>query len=185
MKEKYLELLKEVKREGITDLIKWLEESDFFIAPASTKYHLNKKGGLVEHSLNVYHALLNEDSLSLKYEFSFDSLALAGLLHDICKANYYKLSERNVKNEEGKWVKEPYYTTDDQFPIGHGEKSVIIIQKFITLTDEEVAAIRWHMGGYESKENYQYISKAFSEYPLALLLHIADLKATYLYEKEN
>ncbi len=185
MKEKYLKLLREIKREGIENLISWLEESDFFEAPASTKYHLNKKGGLVEHSFNVYHTLLDEYSLFTKYETLSDSLTLVGLLHDVCKANYYKLSERNVKNEEGKWIKEPYYTTDDQFPIGHGEKSVIIIQRFVKLTDEEIAAIRWHMGGYESKENYQYISNAFAKYPLVTLLHIADLKATYLYEKEN
>lgn len=180
-KEKFIKLLKLTKREGINNLINWLEnESDFFIAPASTKYHLSKEGGLLEHSLNVYENLLDEISIQSK-NFNKDSLIIVSLLHDICKANYYLLSEKNVK-KNNEWVKESYYTIDDQHPLGHGEKSVIIIQKYIKLTEEEIIAIRWHMGGYESKDNYNYLSKAFSKYPLAVILHIADLKSTYLSE---
>lgn len=177
MKEQYIKLLKETKRKGINKLIKWLETTDFFTAPASTRYHLARETGLLEHSLNVYQNLLIEADLC----YSSDSLIIVALLHDICKANYYSVSERNVKREN-EWVKEPYYTIDDQFPIGHGEKSVILIQKFIDLTKEEIAAIRWHMGAYESKDNYIYLNKAFEKYPLALYLHIADLKATYIDE---
>jgi len=179
MKENYIDLLKSTNRKGIDKLIKWLEqETDFFTAPASTKYHLSKEGGLLEHSLNVYVELLDE-----YFEDNIESMIIVSLLHDICKANYYTVSERNVK-KDGFWIKEPYYTVDDQFPVGHGEKSVMIIQRFIKLSDEEVAAIRWHMGAYEPKENYGSLGQAFNKYPLALYLHIADLKATYIKESE-
>lgn len=177
-KEHYIELLKSTKRKGINKLIKWLETTDFFTAPASTKYHLSREKGLLEHSMHVLDNLIVEDS-----EHEFETCIIVALLHDICKANYYSVKERNVKKED-KWVKEPYYVVDDQFPIGHGEKSVILIQKFIDLTEEEIAAIRWHMGAYESKDNYMYLNKVFEKYSLALYLHIADLKATYIDEKE-
>lgn len=183
MKKQYIDLLFATKRKGIDNLIKWIETTDFFTAPASTKYHLSKEGGLLEHSLNVYDELLKEVVVE-GLDINNSSLVIVSLLHDLCKANYYSVSERNVK-KDNKWIKEPYYTVNDQFPIGHGEKSVIIIQKYIELTNEEIAAIRWHMGGYESKENYSYLSKTFSEYPLALMLHIADLKSTYLKEKDS
>ena len=183
MKKQYIDLLLATKRKGIDNLIKWIETTDFFTAPASTKYHLSKEGGLLEHSLNVYDELLKEVVVE-GLNINNSSLVIVSLLHDLCKANYYSVSERNVK-KDNKWVKEPYYTVNDLFPMGHGEKSVIIIQKYIELTNEEIAAIRWHMGGYESKENYSYLSKTFSEYPLALMLHIADLKSTYLKEKDS
>lgn len=180
MKEQYIKLLKISNRRGIDKLIEWLETTDFFTAPASTKYHLAKKGGLAEHSLNVYDELVNEYGVS----DNIGSLIIVALLHDICKANFYSIGERNVKRGN-KWVQEPYYIIEDQLPIGHGEKSVMIIQKFIELSDEEIAAIRWHMGAYEPKEHYSSLSKAFTKYPLALYLHIADLKATYIREKEG
>lgn len=181
MKEKYIELLKSTNREGINDLLNWLENcTDFFTAPASTKYHLSREEGLLEHSLNVYKMLSNE-----KYsQAGLDTIIITSLLHDVCKANFYKTSFRNVKNENGEWEKVPYYTIDDSFPLGHGEKSVILIQKYIKLTDEEIAAIRWHMGGYEPKEYYNALSVAYNKYPLVLYLYIADLKATYILEKE-
>lgn len=178
MKEKYIKLLRETERKGMDDLINYLEnETDFFKAPASTKYHLNKEGGLVEHSLNVYYELY----LETPDNFDNNSLIIVSLLHDLCKANFYSVSEKNV-NKNGKWMKEPYYMINDLYPMGHGEKSLIIAQKYIDLTDEEMFAIRWHMGFSESKENYNYINKAFSKYPLSLYLHIADLKATYIDE---
>lgn len=186
-KKEFIDLLKSTNREGIEDLINWLEnESDFFISPASTKYHLSYKGGLLEHSLNVLNQMINQLALDLSDEQVTEELrsstVIVSLLHDICKANYYSEKERNVKNEKGEWVKEPYFITDDMYPLGHGEKSVMIIQKYIKLTDDEIMAIRWHMGGFEPKDNYQYLSKAFSKYYLALALHIADLKATYVTE---
>lgn len=184
MKEKFIELLKSTKREGIDDLLNWLEnETDFFNAPASTKYHLSKEEGLLEHSLNVFNELAKEMS-STEFIDIFNSIIIVSLLHDVCKANYYTTNYRNVKTKNGEWVQVPYYSIDDLLPLGHGEKSVILVQKYIDLTDEEVAAIRWHMGAYEPKENYSTLGNAFNKYPLALYLHIADLKATYIAEKE-
>ena len=105
------------------------------------------------------------------------------LLHDICKANYYKVDFRNAKNQvTGEWEKVPYYTVDDTIPYGHGEKSVMMLTEYIKLTNEEKYAIRWHMGFTEAKENYQYLSVAYKKYPVALLLHEADLEATYFFD---
>lgn len=188
--EEFVSLLRSTEREGIDNLIYWLNNAtDFFTSPASTKYHLAEKGGLLKHSLNVYNQLIKELAVDTPAqeeipEELISSAVVVSLLHDICKANFYSVKNRNVKNELGKWETEPYYVVDDQFPIGHGEKSIILIQKFIKLSDDEIMAIRWHMGGFESKDNYQYVSNAFSKCSLALLLHIADMKATYIDENK-
>lgn len=178
MKEEFLNLLRSVNRDGIENLITFLEKTDFFTAPASTKFHNAFEGGLLSHSLNVYKAL--KELIGDKW--SNDTLIIVGLLHDICKVNLYKVDFRNRKNENGEWVKEPYYTSDDLMPLGHGEKSVMILSEFIKLSKEELYAIRWHMGGYEPKENYGYIAKAYEKYPLAVYTHMADLMATYILE---
>ncbi len=186
-KDEFLEAFSlSVKRPGSDRLLSWLKKTDFFTAPASTRFHGDHEGGLCEHSLNVYHRLQGEIS-SVGLEISDESIAICGLLHDICKANFYKVSQRNVKNEKtGKWEKQPFYQVEDQFPYGHGEKSVFLIERFMHLRTEEAVAIRWHMGGFdESVKGGSYaISGAFEKYPLALLLHAADLKATYLDEKK-
>ena len=177
LKEQFIKLLKSTKREGIDNLINWLEnETDFFNAPASSKYHLAVEGGLLQHSLNVFNELIKECEVS-------DTTIIVSLLHDICKINSYKKSSKNVQNKEGKWEKIPCYISDETLPLGHSEKSIILIQKFIKLTDEEITTIRWHMGGFEPKENYRYLNGAFNKYELAVRLHIADLKATYIIEK--
>ncbi len=174
MKEEFIKLLKETNREGMDKLIEFLENTDFFTAPASTKYHGAFEGGLLAHSMKVY------EILKTKTEDS-DSVKIIALLHDICKANFYKTDYRNVK-KDGVWEQVPYYTVDDTIPYGHGEKSVMMITEFIKLTPEEKYAIRWHMGFTEPKENYNTIGLAYKKYPLALLLHEADLEATYLYD---
>lgn len=182
-KEYFIKALRSTNREGIDKLISCLEyETDFFTAPASTKYHLAYEGGLLEHSLNVLN-MLKEECLDIT-ELSSESIVLVSLLHDVCKANYYKKDYRNVK-VDGTWKQVECYTVDDQVPLGHGEKSVIILQNYINLTLEEAMAIRWHMGGFETKENYNCVNKAFNEYKLAFLLHIADMKATYLLENKK
>ena len=174
MKEEFIKLLKEINREGIDKLIEFLEGSDFFEAPASTRYHGAWKGGLLEHSMKVY------EILKTKTEDN-DSVKIISLLHDICKVNYYKTDFRNVK-KDGVWEQVPYYTVDDSIPYGHGEKSVMMITEFIKLTPEEKYAIRWHMGFTEPKENYGSISVAYKKYPIALLTHEADLEATYFFD---
>ena len=175
MKEEFINLLKQTNREGMDKLIEFLERTDFFEAPASTRFHGCFKGGLLEHSLKVYEILKTktEDSASVK---------IIALLHDVCKANFYKVDYRNAKNEQGVWEKVPYYTVDDTIPYGHGEKSVMMISEFIKLTPEERYAIRWHMGFTEPKELYGTIGIAYKKYPIALLTREADLEATYFYD---
>ena len=110
-----------------------------------------------------------------------ESLIIIGLLHDICKVNYYKTDYRNAKNALGVWEKVPYYTVEDTIPYGHGEKSVMMLSEYIKLTNEEKYSIRWHMGYTEPKELYTTIGEAYKKYPIALLTHEADLEATYFY----
>jgi len=180
IKNKIIELLGSTERKGIDKVIKYLESSDFFEAPASTRYHGNYKGGLAEHSLNVYEIFKKKNEI---YDFglSDDTVKITALLHDICKTNFYTVSSRNMK-KDGKWIKVPYYAVDDQVPFGHGEKSVILLQQFIRLSKEEVIIIRWHMGGYEPKENYNYISNSWNICKAGVALHTADLESSYILE---
>ena len=115
-------------------------------------------------------------------EENIELAELIGLLHDICKANFYKVDYRNAKNSLGVWEKVPYYTIDDTIPYGHGEKSVMMISEYIKLTVEEKYCIRWHMGFTEPKELYNTLGQAYKKYPLALLTHEADLETTYFYD---
>ena len=182
MKEEFLKLLRTVNREGIESLIQFLEKSDFFIAPASTRFHGDHEGGLAEHSMKVYEILKHKVANNIKgIEVPEESIIIIGLLHDICKTNFYKVDYRNAKNALGVWEKVPYYTIDDTIPYGHGEKSVMMITEYIKLTPEEKYAIRWHMGYTEPKELYNSIGAAYTKYPIALLTHEAGLEATYFY----
>lgn len=181
MKEKMLELLKSINREGMDKLILFLEKTDFFEAPASTRFHGCYEGGLVEHSIKVYEILSDKIDKS-DLEIDSDTIKIVALLHDICKLNYYKVEYRNAKNKNGEWEKVPYYTVDDTIPYGHGEKSVMMLSEFISLTNEEKYAIRWHMGFTEPKELYSTIGMAFKKYPLALLLFESDLESTYFFD---
>ena len=188
-KEEFIEIYNEnIKRHGADNLLKWLEKSDFFTAPASTRYHGSFEGGLVEHSVNVYHCLkdyLSRERAKTVYnmDYSEETIAVAALLHDICKTNFYSVSTRN-KKEDGKWVEVPFYTIDDKMPYGHGEKSVFMIQFFMRLEMDEAFAIRFHMG-FSGPEDVNLISRAFEMYPLAYALHVADCEAAYFLEKSN
>ncbi len=180
---------KTIHREGSTDLLKYLlsDESDFFTAPASSRYHGSHSEGLVSHSLNVYECLndyLSRDTVRNLYDLSIspESTAIAALQHDVCKINIYRTSTRNVKDSTGNWQKVPYYEFDDRFPYGHGEKSVYIISKYMKLTDEEAFAIRYHMG-FSGTDEARNVGDAFRLYPLALALSIADMEATFFLEK--
>ena len=184
LKEKFIKLLKSTNREGIDELISYIESTDFFTAPASTRFHSSHEGGLLEHSLNVYKRLnyrLKNDDLYKNLGYNDDTIILVSTLHDICKANCYEIDFKNVKNEYGEWVQTPFYTFNDKWPVGHGEKSVMLIQKYIKLTDEEMLAIRYHMGAYIDGEANK-ASQAFNLSPLSLALHIADEEATDIIE---
>lgn len=187
MRDRFMQICqRQIKRDGIVELLRYMDlETDFFTAPASTKFHGNYRGGLAEHSLNVYDALQKVVSLFPDIKISEESIAISALFHDLCKANYYVESTRNVKDDAtGKWNKVPYFATDDQFPVGHGEKSVILLMKHMKLTDDEIYAIRWHMGGFDSATRGGDFgeSKAYESCPLAVMLHMADMMASYLME---
>lgn len=167
-----------IKRDGIEEILIGLEKSDFFTAPASTRFHDSEEGGLCQHSLNVWSHLYND--IGGKGEFAVESVAIVSLFHDLCKIGYYKIEMRNKKDEKGKWISVPFYTVEDKLPFGHGEKSVFMLMQDMKLTLEESMAIRWHMGLSVPKEEYSTMSEAFTQFPLALHLHIADMKATYL-----
>lgn len=198
MKDRFVELYQQlITRPGADKLLAWLETADFFEAPASTRFHLSRPGGLVEHSIHVYHRLHdlfvserqnreNEPFIELS-DSEEETIAICGLLHDICKANFYAVEMRNRKNEQGQWEKYPFYVVNDQLPYGHGEKSVYIISGFMKLTREEAMAIRWHMGFSDNdfKAGGFSVGNAFEKFPLALLTHMADLQATYLDERKD
>lgn len=140
---------------------------------------------MAEHSLNVYETF-NRKNKEYDFGLSYDTVAITSLLHDVCKVNFYTTYIKNVNiagvGEKPVWRKQEVYGVDDQMPAGHGEKSVFILRQFINLTKEEVLLIRWHMGGYEPKENYNHISKAWNMYKAGVALHTADLEASYILE---
>ena len=173
-KQKFIEYYQaNIHREGADRLLEWLIGSDFFTAPASTRFHAAYEGGLVEHSLNVYKVFMKKHFV--EGEDDPESVAICTLLHDICKAGFYEVSYRNRKNE------------DDRFPYGHGEKSVFLIERFMRLKNDEAVAIRWHMGGFDdtAKAGSFAIAHAYEQYPLAVKVHLSDLEATYLCESRN
>lgn len=180
-KESFLTLCSEyIKREGIFDLMGWLETTDFFTAPASTRYHLSREGGLCQHSINVFNSLVTVMK-AFGIKTTRETAAIITLFHDICKADTYKVNFRNAKDENGQWQKVPYFAFEEQFCYGsHGGKSVFLIQKFMPLSDEEAVAINCHMGNEDGKYT---TANAYKQYPLAWALHVADEAATYITEK--
>ncbi|MBC3515857.1 HD domain-containing protein [Neobittarella massiliensis] len=186
-KEEFIRIFNEqVTRPGADRLLNWLEKTDFFTAPASTRFHCACQQGLVRHSLSVYQVLMEKHFV--EGEDNPESFAICGLLHDLCKAQFYKVSTRNVKNEQtGQWEKVPFYQVEDVFPYGHGEKSVFLIERFMRLKTAEAMAIRWHMGGFDEsvKGGSFAMSGAFRAYPLAVKMHLADLESTYIRERDT
>ena len=189
-KEKFVELYKNtIKREGADKLLEYLVSSDFFTAPASSRFHSSYEGGLCEHSLNVYDCLVSylsgESAKRFGFEYSEESIAIVALLHDLCKVNIYKKGFRNVKDERGVWQRIDSYDYDDQMPYGHGEKSVYIINGYMRLSREEAFAIRYHMGYSSEREDPRNVSAAFEMFPLAFALSTADSEATYFIESDK
>ena len=187
-KERFIELLRSTKREGIEKLIDFLEKTDFFTAPASTRFHMSCEGGLLQHSLNVYDCLVNLGTTTGDVqEFQAagmrldsipqESIIIVALLHDLCKVNFYATEMRWRKDANNKWEQYPVYAVNDRNPYGHGEKSVMMASEFIHLTMEERYAIRWHMGMSEANIIQTYCQAA-EKYPLVLFTHMADQMAT-------
>lgn len=194
-----------ITRSGAYDLFDWLHTTDFFEAPASTKYHLAVPGGLCKHSIHVYDRLLK--LLNSEYTFyqpyNYDTIAIVSLLHDLCKVNTYKPATKNVKTYDPKkvesaerwqvkhdnggdfiWENVPIYNIEEDFVYGHGEKSVFLIQNFMKLDDIEAQAIRFHMGSWNADEA-KSAGKCYEKNPLAFFLHVADEISTFIDEKET
>lgn len=171
-----------IHRDGIDDLMEWLRKSDFYVAPASTRYHGAHEGGLLDHSLAVHDQLMD-----LAYFYGDqvvqpdpESVAICALFHDVCKVDCYKTEMRWRKDDNNRWEQYPTYKFNEDFPFGgHGSKSVYLIQHFMKLEPEEAAAINCHMGAYDMS-TYNKPSVAYSTYPLAWLLHVADEAATHI-----
>lgn len=195
LKEKILDLLDKTDRQGIDEVMSWLTTSGFFEAPASTNFHGNYEGGLAEHSFNVYTAAMRLRSTALSLNPSLedqlpeDSVVLASLLHDVCKSDIYKITVKSRKNSFGSWEKYDGYEVDySNFPLGHGEKSVIILLRLgLDLTDAEIAAIRWHMTAwdlpFQSADAKGNLNTARDKYPLCALIQLADGFASSLMEE--
>jgi hypothetical protein len=188
--EEFENELLSVKREGVSELWNYIKgKTDHKTAPASTKFHLCCKGGLTEHSLNVLRFTRETQAIMRVPNISDDSVTLVSLLHDLCKTNYYvegKVWDKEYKNKTNNWREISAWTVDDKLPLGHGEKSVIIASRFISLTPAEMAAIRWHMVGFDAGVHFYYPSGApykesMDKYPLLKLLVLGDMKAE-LYE---
>ena len=187
--EKFEFFLSKVNRDGMDRILDFIRKSDFYTAPASTRFHGNHEGGLLEHSLNVYHNLYLKQMRSevwkdILKDIPDESITIAALLHDICKTHYYTIEMRN-KKVDGRWEQVPFYTVDDKVPYGHGEKSVMMIEEYIKLTPIERFAIRWHMGPYSGTQDWQTFAEAMKKYPLCLAIFEADMEATYISEKEE
>lgn len=196
-RSEFVELLYSTGREGMDEVIGQLEELGFFQAPASSKFHLNHEGGLLEHSLNVCKVglMLREQMLALKPDLeeslNKESVIIAALLHDICKADIYQKCIRKRKDRLGQWVDYETYELDySDFPLGHGEKSVIVLLRMgLDLSDDEIMAIRWHMSAwdlpFQSPDLKANFDTAKRLCPLCTLIQAADGLASNLLESKD
>jgi hypothetical protein len=174
-KESVLELLARSERQGTTRIMNWLERSDYFTAPASTSYHGNFEGGLAAHSLKVYEEFARQIQ-HYGLEVPEESQIFTGLLHDACKIGLY------IPNvlKGGKASDTKPYKVEDHFVVGHGEKSIMMIQQRMDLTEQEMMIIRWHMGPYDRAwEDYK--DKVIKHCPEAVLFHHVDMDVSQFY----
>lgn len=179
-KDRYLNILTSANRAGMSGLVGWLKDTDFFTAPASTRFHECYEGGLVEHHLKVYEQLKHLTlAYSDRFTFDRDSIIIVSLLHDVCKVGCYKVDMRWRKDANNQWEQYPTYKFEEDYAFGgHGSKSVYLIQNFINLKPDEATAINCHMGVENGKWE---VFEAFRRNPLAFLLHTADMAATIDY----
>lgn len=193
MRERFETILKEIGRENIDYVLEDLDKWGFYNAPASSQGHGSYPGGLLEHSLNVYDAAVaaRKDMIELRpyieKELPLDSIAIAALLHDVCKADFYQSARRKRRNDIGVYEETDVYEIhDERFPVGHGEKSVILLlQSGLDLSDEEIYAIRWHMGPWNlSRDDERFYRQAAKATPLQPLIHAADTLASAIMERQ-
>lgn len=204
--ERFEQLMETITRDGKDELMEYIRnKTDFYIAPASTQFHLSCEGGLLQHSLNVYDCLIAKKQSPIWKrvfeEIPEESLIIMSLLHDLCKVNFYVKGTKNQKTYDPNkvavadgwkikhddigdfiWETVLRYEVNDTMPLGHGEKSVMLINCFMKLKVYEIFAIRWHMGFSEEKSQYKALGEAMEKYPIVLALHEADLEASKLLE---
>lgn len=159
------------------DFLKWLAENGFFTAPASTKYHGNYEGGLFDHSFMVMNLLVELSAANgLKWKRPASPF-LVGMFHDLCKIDQYR-----IDNSTPYTVGEPirYEYNPNTMYKGHGDKSIILLSQFTTLTDEETACIRYHMGAFTEKEEWRDYTRAVHAFPNVLWTHQADMLASHV-----
>ena len=196
-RERFVGILRSTEIDNIESIITYLDELKFFEAPASVRNHYNFPGGLAMHSLNVYDmAMAIRESIikmrpDLESQLAQESVAITALLHDICKADIYRLVKRRQRNEIGTWEDIESYEVDySDFPVGHGEKSVMMLLRAgLDLEDDEIFAIRWHMGPWDlpaqSIEMDRSYRKAQEKSPLVALIHTADTLAAQILERDR
>lgn len=198
-KQRFIDLCNEhIHREGLDKVLAYLEKSDFYTAPSSTRFHLNEDGGLCLHSMNVFEAackIYNEmakpaivnSTSPFTEEVSMESIAIATLFHDLCKIKLYHKTERWKKDDKNRWVSYPGYEVKDDFPLGHGEKSCLMLSWYMRLKPEEMLAIRWHMGMFDMGESGTPLRMSFfsatDKSPLVSIVHAADFLTSNLWEK--
>lgn len=206
--QRFESLINSINRPGKEDLLNFIRKSDFYEAPASTRFHLACSGGLLQHSLNVYDCLCakkeNPIWRDILGKYDEENLIIMALLHDVCKIRLYVKGSKNqktyeaakvraaerwqVKHDQGGdfiWETVDSYTIEEKYPLGHGEKSVICIQQYMRLEPDEIFAIRWHMGFAEAESMYLALGKAMEQYPIVLALHEADLEASKILEAKE
>ena len=198
-KQRFIDLCNEhIHREGLDKVLAYLEKSDFYTAPSSTRFHLNEDGGLCLHSMNVFEAackIYNEmakpaivnGTSPFTEEVSMESIAIATLFHDLCKIKLYHKTERWKKDDKNRWVSYPGYEVKDDFPLGHGEKSCLMLSWYMRLKPEEMLAIRWHVGMFDMGESGTPLRMSFfsatDKSPLVSIVHAADFLTSNLWEK--
>ena len=198
-KQRFIDLCNEhIHREGLDKVLAYLEKSEFYTAPSSTRFHLNEDGGLCLHSMNVFEAackIYNEmakpaivnGTSPFTEEVSMESIAIATLFHDLCKIKLYHKTERWKKDDKNRWVSYPGYEVKDDFPLGHGEKSCLMLSWYMRLKPEEMLAIRWHMGMFDMGESGTPLRMSFfsatDKSPLVSIVHAADFLTSNLWEK--
>lgn len=180
-KQRILDELKQVEREGMDELIDALLRSDYFVAPASGQYHMNVPGGLAFHSYSVY-KILTMKNKSYRLGLPEDTVRITALLHDLCKTGVRKVVNKRVRMSDGKWVDRKAYDYVDKLPLGHGEKSVIMIQKYVKLSVEEQLMIRWHMGCFEEGCDRRAFNRAMELCPAVGALHTSDCESGWFFE---
>ena len=193
--EDFESLLRSTNRDGVENVIARLKEHGFYSAPASTKFHLAVPGGLLKHSLNVCTAALSLREQAKQFatdtlaQLPVESVVISALLHDVCKTDIYKSAIISKRRDDGVWGKVPGYVSDySHLPLGHGEKSVILLLKWgLKLTEDEMFAIRWHMTAwdlpFQSAEQKASLEAARARTPLCGLIQCADAFASSIMER--